>query len=165
MPYPLVRTAGLFETSINLTERGFADRVLSSDFEFTVLRRIRSFLSAAVPSLSEDALLEHYLRHLHPVMPLLPISPQHTLDSIPPSLRAIITVESLSSFPEHRAAGVHAWRLIKEEKVGDRMLEQPRLSSLATAALELSTTLDPRGDYGLLAKVRLFLYILQQAPR
>ncbi|GJN87705.1 hypothetical protein Rhopal_000660-T1 [Rhodotorula paludigena] len=127
-------------------------RVLSSDFEVTVLRRIRSFLSAAVPSLSEDALLEHYLRHLHPVMPLLPISPQHTLDSIPPSLRAIILVESLSSFPEHRAAGVHAWRLIKEEKVGDCMLEQPRLSSLATAVLELSTTLDPRGDYGLLAK-------------
>ncbi|BGP45128.1 hypothetical protein JCM10450v2_000945 [Rhodotorula kratochvilovae] len=127
-------------------------RPLSSDFEAGLLRRIRSFLAVAVPSRSEDALLEHYLSNLHPVRPLLPVSTHHSLDNLPPSLRAVILVDALSSFPEHKAASVHAWRLLKEERAGDRMLDMPKLSSLATAVLELSTTLDPRGDYGLLAK-------------
>ncbi|GAA5820317.1 hypothetical protein JCM3770_004044 [Rhodotorula araucariae] len=126
-------------------------RPLSADFEAAALRRIRSFLSL-LPVVSEEALLDHYLRHLHPVLPVLPVSSHYSLDDLPPSLRAVILVDALSSFPEYKAASIHAWRLLKEERLGDRALGSPKLSGLATAVLELSTTLDPRGDYGLLAK-------------
>lgn len=63
-------------------------------------------------------------------------------------------VETLGYFPSLRDKGDYAWRLLKEEKLGERMLDRPKLSSLATAILELSTSMDPRGDYALLAKVR-----------
>ncbi|GAA5849664.1 hypothetical protein JCM9279_001972 [Rhodotorula babjevae] len=127
-------------------------RAASADWEMSVLRRIRSFLAAAVPSISEDALVEHYLANVHPAMPILPISPSHSIDSLPPTLRAVILVETLSSFPQYKPASVYAWRMLKEERVGERTLDQPKLSGLATAVLELGTMLDQRGDYGLLAK-------------
>ncbi|GAA5892155.1 hypothetical protein JCM8208_001454 [Rhodotorula glutinis] len=127
-------------------------RVASADREATLLRRIRSFLSSIVPPPSEDALIEHYLANIHPALPVLPISSSHSIDSLPPTLRAVILVDSLASFPQHKAASVYAWRMLKEEHVGERALDQPKLSGLATAILELDTTLDQRGDYGLLAK-------------
>jgi len=87
-------------------------------------------------------------------MPILPVSSAHSIDSLPPTLRAVVLVEALSSFPQHKPASVYAWRLLKEERVGERALDRPKLSGLATAVVELGTTLDQRGDYGLLAKVR-----------
>ncbi|KPV76725.1 uncharacterized protein RHOBADRAFT_51724 [Rhodotorula graminis WP1] len=127
-------------------------RVACADREASLLRRIRSFLSATVPSLSEDDIVEHYLANIHPCMPVLPVSSSHSINSLPPTLRAIILVDSLGSFPQHKAASNYAWHMLKEERVGERALDQPKLSGLATAVLELGTTLDQRGDYGLLAR-------------
>lgn len=141
-------------STTSLTRTFLADRVASADREATLLRRIRSFLSTIVPAPSEDALIEHYLANIHPALPVLPISSSHSIDSLPPTLRAVILVDSLASFPQHKAASVYAWRMLKEEHVGERALDQPKLSGLATAVLELGTTLDQRGDYGLLARVR-----------
>lgn len=131
-----------------------SDRPLLDDFEATTLRRVRSFIASAAPHLSEETLIDHYLSFIHPTLPVLPLSPLHPPDSLPPSLRASILVETLGYFPSLRDNGDYAWRLLKEEKLGERMLDRPKLSSLATAILELSTSMDPRGDYALLAKVR-----------
>ncbi|BGO94136.1 hypothetical protein NBRC10512_006958 [Rhodotorula toruloides] len=127
-------------------------RPLLDDFEATTLRRVRSFIASTAPHLSEETLIDHYLSFIHPTLPVLPLSPIHPPDSLPPSLRASILVETLGYFPSLRGNGDYAWRLLKEEKLGERMLDRPKLSSLATAILELSTSMDPRGDYALLAK-------------
>ncbi|BGP29306.1 hypothetical protein JCM10296v2_001045 [Rhodotorula toruloides] len=77
-------------------------RPLLDDFEATILRRVRSFIASAAPHLSEERLIDHYLSFIDPTLPLLPLSPQHPPESLPPSLRASILVESLGYFPSLR---------------------------------------------------------------
>ncbi|GAA5905414.1 hypothetical protein JCM6882_003153 [Rhodosporidiobolus microsporus] len=127
-------------------------RLVSDEYQQNALRQLRSFLSYALPDLSEQPLLTHYLTYLHPAFPLLPISPVHTFDSLPAGLRALLLVTSLSSLPDQQRNAAYAWQLLKQERLAEKMLEQPKLSSLAAALLELDTNLDPRGDFALLAK-------------
>ncbi|GAA6041682.1 hypothetical protein JCM8097_003082 [Rhodosporidiobolus ruineniae] len=127
-------------------------RRTDDEYQHQALRQLRSFLAFAVPEISEEALLQHHLSHLHPSLPILPLGPSHSVESFPPGLRALLLVSSLSYFPGQRRTAAHAWSLVKQEKLADKMLETPRLSSLSAALLELDTNLDPRNDFALLAK-------------
>ncbi|GAA5830588.1 hypothetical protein JCM11251_002523 [Rhodosporidiobolus azoricus] len=129
-----------------------AHRLSSDEYQHNALRQLRTFLSYAHPDLSELPLLTHYLTYLHPVLPILPISPVHTFDSLPAGLRALLLVTSLSSLPDQQRDSAYAWQQLKQVRLAEQMLEQPKLSSLAAALLELDTNLDPRGDFALLAK-------------
>ncbi|GAA6005375.1 hypothetical protein JCM10207_002958 [Rhodosporidiobolus poonsookiae] len=129
-----------------------AHRVISDEIQHTTLRRIRSFLSFAAPDVSEEAILEHYLTRLHPSLPVLPISSQHSLDTLPPGVTALLLVTALSYLPALKAASSYAWNVVKEARLANSMLEAPKLSSLSAALLELDSTTDPRNDFALLAK-------------
>ncbi|BGP13116.1 hypothetical protein JCM10213v2_001035 [Rhodosporidiobolus nylandii] len=127
-------------------------RLASDDYQHVALRQLRSFIAYAVPEVTESALLQHYLIYLHPALPVLPLNGPDALDNIPAGLRALLLASALSYFPEHKKAAAYAWSLLKQEKLAEKMLEVPRLSSLAAVLVELDTTLDPRNDFALLAK-------------
>ncbi|KAK4704379.1 hypothetical protein P7C70_g1837, partial [Phenoliferia sp. Uapishka_3] len=129
-----------------------SDRTPRMEVDMAVFRRAQSLIFSVAPTLSLDILLQHYLTHLHPAFPLLPTSALHALDTLPPAFQTLLITTSFSSLPEYSLASRHLWTELKEERLADRSLDQPRLSSLASALLELGTTLDARGDYGLLAK-------------
>ncbi|GAA5971375.1 hypothetical protein JCM11641_008328 [Rhodosporidiobolus odoratus] len=129
-----------------------AHRLSTDDYQHCALRQLRWFLAYSAPTLSEETILDHYLRHLHPAFPILPVSPAHPLDSLAPGLRALLLAAALSYYPEHRKAAAFAWASLKQERLAEKMLEVPKLSSLAAAVVELDNNLDPRNDYPLLAK-------------
>lgn len=140
------------------------DRLVSDEEQQNALNQIRTFLSFALSDLSEQPLLDHYLSFLHPAVPVLPLPASSSLDSLPAGLRALILVASLASLPHQQRNSAYAWQLLKQARLAEKMLEQPKLSSLAAALLELDTNLDPRGDFALLAKVRLILPIPSSVP-
>jgi len=83
---------------------------------------------------------------------MIVVTSTFTIDSLPPALHALMLAAAFATLPEYAHASRNLWTTLKEERLADHALDSPRLSSLASALLELSTTLDARGDYGLLAK-------------
>lgn len=137
--------------------RARTDRPVVQDEHEKLVRAIEGFISATLPELSPSSIFDHYLTFLHPSMPVLPLGPAPTLDSLPPGLRAAIIVEAFVYLANDPRQATYVCTLFKSSLVADRLLYTSKLSSLATAILELSSAVDPRGDYLLLAKVRSFL--------
>lgn len=129
------------------------DRPAAQDEHEKLVRAIEGFISTTSPELLPTAMFEHYLEFLHPSMPVLPLDPAPPFGSLPPGLRAAILVEAFAYFATDPRQSAYAWSTFKSSQVSDRLLYASKLSSLATAILELSSATDPRGDYLLLAKV------------
>ncbi|KAM0752051.1 hypothetical protein T439DRAFT_324147 [Meredithblackwellia eburnea MCA 4105] len=132
-------------------------RIRNDDFDRDILRRLRSAWSIFPQPFDEDQALTLYLNSSHAAFPVLPLpthAEQPQLDSLPPSLLALVLATSLDHSPTYNFACRPIWELVKEARVGERSLELPKLSGVATALLELGArpVLDERGDFLLLAK-------------
>ncbi|KAI5477288.1 transcriptional activator protein DAL81 [Pseudohyphozyma bogoriensis] len=132
-------------------------RSLIGDFERLALRNVRSLLSLlpADQAFDEARAYDLYLSHNHSAFPILPTDPRPTLDALSPAVLALVLATSLLHDETTRQLSPATWDSIKQARVADHCLEQPKLSAIAAALLEMGArpVMDPRNDYLVLAKV------------